>query len=112
MTSFYQCQAKDKVESIQAHPYLNVCAQCKHGLGISDDISKLTIGGRQECWQKQPGEIEEINREADSKKPFETVNELRGEKHKDNASPAGWTIGHHTIPNFLQNFCLSFEYCV
>lgn len=76
------------MESIQAHPYLNVCAQCKHGLGKSDDISKLTIGGRQECWQKQPGEIKEINSEADSKKLFESINEIRREKHKDNASPA------------------------
>lgn len=74
------------MESIQAHPYLNVCAQYKHGLGKSDDISDLTIGGRQECWQKRPGEIEEMNKEADSKKPFESVNELRGEKHKDHAS--------------------------
>lgn len=74
------------MESIQAHPYLNVCAQYKHGLGKSDDISNLTIGGRQECWQRRPGEIEEMNKEADSKKPFESVNELRGEKHKGNAS--------------------------
>lgn len=68
------------MESIQAHPYLSVCAQYKYGLGKSDDISSLTIGGRQECWQKQPGEMEETNKEADSKKPVESVNELRGEK--------------------------------
>lgn len=76
------------MESLQAHPYLNVCAQCKHGLGRSDDISKLTIGGRPECWQKQPGEIKDINREADSKESFKSVKELRREKHKNNASPA------------------------
>lgn len=76
------------MESIQVHPYLNVCAQCKHGLGKSDDISQLTIGGRQECWQQQTREIQEIKREADSKKPFESVNEFRREKHKDHASPA------------------------
>lgn len=38
---------------------------------------------------EQPGEMQEKNREADSKKPFEGVNELRREKHKENASPAG-----------------------
>lgn len=32
---------------------------------------------------EQPGEMQEENREADSKKPFEGVNELRREKHKE-----------------------------
>lgn len=33
-----------------------------------------------------PGEREEIKREVDSKKPFGSVNELRREKHNDQAS--------------------------
>lgn len=32
---------------------------------------------------EQPGEMQGKNREADSKKPFEGVNELRREKHKE-----------------------------
>lgn len=109
MTGLQQCQAKDKVESIQAHPYLNVCAQYKYGLGRSDDISSLTIGGRQECWQKQPGEIREMNKEADSKKPAESVNELRGEKHKIQCKYH--SAGRQNTLNRLQYFCLCFHYC-
>lgn len=38
---------------------------------------------------EQPGEMQEESREADSKKPFEGVKELRREKHKEKASPGG-----------------------
>lgn len=38
---------------------------------------------------QQPGEMQEENRKDDSKKPFDGVNELRREKHRENASPAG-----------------------
>lgn len=96
------------MESIQAHPYLNVCAQYKYGLGKSDDISNLTIGGRQECWQKQPGEREGMNKEADSKKTAESVNELRGEKHKRQCKYH--SAGRQTTLNCLQCFTCAFVF--
>lgn len=56
---------------------------------------------------EQPGEMLGKKREADSKKPFEGVNERKPQRECKSCRPGG-SIGHQAIPNFLQKIYLGY----